>query len=113
MTSWLPGFAVCPARLVNDGPPANIPAPSFPAEIDLFLDLLRVVRDKRRAPFQAVADTARERGLTITITEEESWVIASSDARVAQTAGTKTRLDVHFPVTSAGPVSSIRPARSS
>jgi hypothetical protein len=82
-------------HLVNHGSPATLPEPASADEIATFIDMLHRARDRRRGVFQSLAEIVVECELQVGITDTGHWILFKGDVRLAETDGTKTRLDVH------------------
>jgi hypothetical protein len=84
--------------LPSDDQPPALPAPTPPDAVLAELDRLGKAKDKRAPVFRGLHELAEAHGLDIHLADDGSWMIARSGREIARTAGTKSRLDVAFPV---------------
>jgi len=84
--------------LPSDDQPPGLPAPAPPDAVLSELDRLGKARDKRAPAFRRLHELAASHGLDIHLAEDGTWTLYRSGMRIACTAGTKSRLDVVFPV---------------
>jgi hypothetical protein len=84
--------------LPNVARPPALPQPTPPDSVLAELERLETSKDKRAAAFRKVRDLAGKNGVDIHIDEDGTWRFVKGAREIAHTAGTKTRLDVAFPV---------------
>jgi hypothetical protein len=80
-----------------DQPPA-LPAATPTDAVLAELDRLGTARDKRAPAFRRLHELAEAHGLDIHLADNGTWTLSRSGEPIARTAGTKSRLDVVFPV---------------
>ena len=84
--------------LPSDDQPPALPAPTPPDAVLAELDRLGKAKDKRAPAFRRLHELAEANGLDIHLAEDGTWILSRSGKLIAHTAGTKSRLDVAFPV---------------
>jgi len=84
--------------LPSDDQPPALPAPTPLDAVLAELDRLGKAKDKRAQAFRCLHELAEANGLDIYLSEDGTWTLSRSGKHIAHTAGTKSRLDVVFPV---------------
>jgi hypothetical protein len=78
--------------------PAKLPRPSTPDVVLAALNSLREAKDKRTPVFERLYDLSKSISLEVGVVERGQWTFLRDGKPVANTSGTKTRLDLIFPI---------------